>query len=114
MSRAMLKRLMAVQPPTVSATSPSGDGVAGNAAQPQSFAQRQRLERQRKLVGSYQQSTLGVQNYKEEVGAAGSTTRSRLATPPQSTDTPERIDTGQNRPSAGFKEPPSRGYNPYA
>lgn len=26
----------------------------------------------------------------------------------------ERIDSGQNRPSAGFKEPEGRNYNPYS
>ena len=29
------------------------------------------------------------------------------------TPTPERLATDQNRPSAGFKEPSPRGYNPY-
>lgn len=106
MSRELLQRLTAVDPPTVSAV-----GVSAQSSQPQSFAQRRRSEFDRKRVAAYRQSSLGAQHFRTEIDPVSH--RRPSPTPSQPQDGPQRVETGQNRPSAGFQEPPSRRYDPY-
>lgn len=127
MSRQLLQRLMKCdQTAPVKATRLS--------ARPQSFDQRRRQEvnAHRQHVTSYRRSNLANQSYIRRPGgeiSLGPRHESGSATgtgsPP---DTPlgnrrpagasaasgVRLQTGANRPSAGFQEPPGRGYNPFA
>lgn len=95
-----------------------------------SFAERKRLEERRKLIGSYKSSKLGsVEGVTEELAKNGDAAQINRADTEKdlpsmglredshtdrSSISREKIDTGQNRPSAGFVEPPSRKYNPYS
>jgi len=104
MSRGLLKRLMG--------GNPVSKGLSSQQSH-QSFAERQKIDKNRQLIRSYRDSKLGQQtsmkpnsvDLKSDELIADA--RSAEKTPPK------RIETGQNRPSAGFQEPPSRRYNPY-
>lgn len=91
-----------------------------NTPTPQSFSQRQQIENNRRVVGSYAQSSVvlqanpvnGVRRFGSEMGYVkkpnpGSQPNSAQRKPQQ------RPGPSQSRPAAGFREPSGR-YNPYA
>lgn len=86
-------------------------GTMGSAS-PQSFDQRIGIERNRRAVARYGHSMIGRGHMREDV-------RPRLGTK-DSLRQPGPIDTSAARPPLNtqappraFREPPSRGYNPY-
>lgn len=113
MSRDMMGRITHLQP-----TNPAV-AFGGMPAQTPSPTQRA-LHAQGSRVGGYGTSQLGARSLVRQVGAEISAptpsrvNRMRRPQPEQSTDPRRRINSRQNRPSAGFKEPPGRNYNPYA
>ncbi|MDO4712385.1 MAG: hypothetical protein Q4B05_00535 [Candidatus Saccharibacteria bacterium] len=109
MSRQLLQRLMDCgQPPAVKATQVS--------ATPQAFQQRrwQEANGNRQHVGNYRRSSLANQSYIRRPGGEISADRRSDTAGGQQGVLRERINSGVNRPSAGFQEPPSRGCNPFA
>ena len=110
MSRELLERLMLDQ----SGDSKNDDFMAPST---QSFNQRLEVERRRRLVRGYRDSKLGKSSLgSDEVRQMGMEIGHRRRhnfTPPEKPDL-KPIETGQNRPSAGFKEPPTRDYNPFS
>ena len=79
----------------------------------QSFTERQAIERRRQIIQSYQQSRLGTTyaDRKEKARLAIARSRSDKA----ENTTRRDANTSSTAPTAHrFKEPPSRGYNPYA
>ncbi len=105
---------------------PSNQVVAfgGLPAQKQSLAQRE-LYASGDRIGGYGTSNLGsrslVRQFGTEISAPTSSRIDRMRRPqvssrPNRTVNPKQkpLDHQQNRPSTGFKEPPSRNYNPYA
>lgn len=114
MSRELLQRLAKPQ----QLTQPVGS--QGSAQMRQSFAERKQVEQNRRIVHSYQESHLGTRSFRSsdvrQMGSELGRPRRRPSTDTSSAKggVVNRIDSGQNRPSAGFKEPPARGYNPYA
>ncbi|HRN96826.1 MAG TPA: hypothetical protein PLZ58_00010 [Candidatus Saccharibacteria bacterium] len=85
----------------------SGDRLG--AVSPTSFEERIKLENSRKLVGGYQRSTLG---------STYNPTRPRVARPnstrPGGNSRTAAPGRGVGIPKRSFREPPTRGYNPYA
>lgn len=81
------------------------------------FEQRLSMTGQGRTIADYRRSLMGAQR---------GTLRARQATPEslrlrrssteggQSRQAFNAGDTSSSQPSTGFKEPPSRGYNPYA
>ncbi|MDB5177761.1 MAG: hypothetical protein JWO61_144 [Candidatus Saccharibacteria bacterium] len=79
-------------------------GLVGEGApKPQSFTERQQLEKQRRIIGGYQRSLVGT-SYVQR-GEIRSAQRSAAPTSRQQFNVPG----GQ-----GFKEPPTSGFNPYS
>lgn len=116
-SRGLLQRMMRSSPSSqaspIGSSLPVGAGKPRStvvAHQPQSFAKRQEIDKNRQLVQGYSSSQLGTQ-YIRRFGAEIS--RGKRDEYEAIDRGGERIKTGQNRPSAGFKEPPAR-HNPYA
>ena len=113
MSRDLMGRITHSQPANPSAA------FGGLPAQTPSPAQRA-LYTSGDRVGGYGTSRLGarslVRQFGAEISAPASSrvNRMRRPQPEQAKDPAQRINSQQNRPSAGFKEPPGRGYNPYA
>ena len=99
MSQGMLQRLMNDSNNVNNQTAPS---VFGNSL-PQKPSHN-------KSGGSsqYQKSMLGSQYSPRRTGDSDLRKRRKPS------GNPVRVQTGQNRPSAGFKEPSARGYNPYS
>ena len=82
----------------------AADGSFG-ASSNESFDQRKQLEQNRRLVRGYRDSLVGR--------AYGERPPARVpARPSLSATNPGR--QAQNAASPSFREPPSRGYNPYA
>lgn len=104
MSRRLLGRMIRND----KSSRPNGK-VVGPAA-PASFRDRVAKDRNRQAIGRYSDSILGKRYGVRRVSSEFSSSR------PTSTDGDEfeRLETGQNRPSAGFKEPEGRKYDPYA
>ena len=100
MSRELLERLSSQRP-----NQPDAYG-----GQPVGSAPFARARRQ-----NYRDSMLGAQhNNVRRMGAemgrpVGGYSRGKGDKPGSG----QRVDSGQNRPSAGFKEPPGRGYDPF-
>jgi hypothetical protein len=86
------------------------NGMAGDGAPaPQSFTERQQLERHRQTIQAYQQSLVGSQlNGRGQISPKK---RSKLTNGPT---VPTRQEFNAQAPATGFKEPPARGYNPYS
>lgn len=116
-SRELLERMIRDQ------SIPAGkrDEVA-TAQTVQSFEARMQLEKNRALVRGYKDSKLGMQTVRAEevrqmgmeIGYGRKKKRPTFNKPKDTGGTPNnRVDSGQNRPSAGFQEPPSRNYNPF-
>jgi hypothetical protein len=87
------------------------------AMKPQSFEERQAIEKMRKIVGSYKDSFLGRPNAtRKELGTYKKDSARSQITPPNRQEynagaTSER--PAPATPKRTFQEPPSRGYNPY-
>lgn len=84
----------------------SGDRLG--AVSPTSFEERIKLENSRKLVGGYRRSALG---------STYNPTRPRVAGPNSTrpgVNTRATPGRGVGIPKRSFREPPTRGYNPYA
>ena len=84
-------------------------GLAGDGSpNPQSFTEREQLEKQRRLIHSYRDSLIGTQRVER-----GSVRPGKRPKPvggvPQITRQEFNAPGGQT-----FKEPPTRGYNPYS
>lgn len=94
MSSGMLARLM----------NPTNDTVAQKATSSANFPMSV------KKSMKYQKSMLGSQH----IPKAAESQLAHASSGGQSSQPKEHIQTGQNRPSAGFQEPPHRGYNPYS
>ena len=114
----------------------SVDDRALSAHSQKSFDERKQLENNRSRVRAYRDSILGRGNlFNGSVsageGAGYGRRKPRKFNVPNDHDISQKISSGQNRPSAGFKEPqsgagsgqnrpsagfkepPSRDYNPY-
>lgn len=97
-SRELLERL-------TSSNQPMGASAYGTASSPQAPSSPVRRHKYRaSMLGSQHQ----VRQMGAEIGGRQMTRREQTHEPIQ-----EKTQTGQNRPSAGFKEPQGRGYNPY-
>lgn len=116
MSRELLERLTKTAPDSVGAF---GATTANN------FQQRRQQDfgSSRKMVGQYGRSSLGA-GAARQVGANMATPLRREGEPvngaahnpgprPRQSRGDGHVETGVNRPSAGFQEPPSRRYDPY-
>ena len=68
--------------------------------------------RQRKYKDSLLGSGHNLRQFGTEIGLVDRRSNHRRAKNDAPTD--ERVNTGQNRPSSGFQEPPRRGYDPYS
>lgn len=99
MSKAMLQRLMNDSNNVNNQTAPSAFG--------NSLSQKSSHNKPGKS-SQYQKSMLGSQYNLRNTGDDD------LDKYRKSSGSRTRVQTGQNRPSAGFKEPPARGYNPYS
>ncbi len=101
MSRELLERLMSNN------SSPQARAVGVSSSEP--FARRRQTQAEGRYVRGYRDSHLFMQGHVRQPGL--DTNRSRLAS--TGNERQQHIDTKSNRPSAGFKEPPSRNYDPY-
>lgn len=92
----------------------TGDG--GPAAQ--SFTERRKIEQQRRIIKGYRHSLIGA-NFGGDRGQITSTPRPAVGgatppvTPPQAANERNSLETPPS-PLPSFKEPPSRGFNPYS
>ena len=112
MSRDMMGRIMHSQPLNQPAA------VGGAPSKVPTPAQRS-LHARSSRVGGYGTSQLGARSFVRQFGTeisapAKSHSDRRHQSQSGQISSEKRIDSQQNRPSAGFKEPPARGYNPYA
>jgi len=81
--------------------------LAGTGAPtPQSFTERKQLERQRQAIGSYQRSLVG--------GSYGGRGQVRPGERSAAASSPSVNSVPTTPQSQGFREPPTRGYNPYS
>lgn len=88
-------------------------GSAGN----QSFQQRLELAQRSRMVADYGRSAIGDRrNHLVKAKKATPTTSRLKRATGEGTGSPRQaFNAGeQQKPASGFKEPPSRGYNPYA
>ena len=108
MSRDMMGRIMHSQP----AQSENAYGVAPSSGAGQT--QRQ-LYSSGNRIGGYGTSRLGMRSSVLQFGTEISAPSRRKRPDFQKNQNlgENHINTQQNRPSAGFKEPPGRNYNPY-
>lgn len=102
----------------------NGDGIG--AASPETFNQRKSLAGSRQIVGTYDKSFLGSGFAPPEVRSPGAAKpKSRFQKAPkrgiESLDYRNQQRQAMNsklnipaRPTTGFREPPTRNYNPYA
>ncbi len=106
-SRELLKRLSGNQKadPRISAT-----GVTAR-----SFSGRVSKGFDRRVIGGYKASMIGATFNQGSVRRVGAeiTANSSLGQQQSGPESKQQIKTNQNRPSAGFKEPSSRSYDPY-
>lgn len=77
------------------------------------FAKRAHIEQNRQHIGRYGESLVGSQPLRAEVRQMGTEMGKRRMGKGQPARQLNRMNSGQNRPSAGFCEPPARQYNPY-
>lgn len=79
-----------------------------------SFTDRQRIEKHRKRIGSYKDSTLGrAKPSPADVAQLSTMKGSATLQAGDSSGSPvQKVETGQNRPSSGFQEPASRRHHP--
>lgn len=107
---------------------------AGGTASEQSFSERLKIEKQRKVIGAYQQSQIGTsfvtrgEYVRKKIRVPGSrgekkhTRQEMNAGGGTFSDIPERQAVPKTRQqmnsraggAISFREPPSRGYNPYS
>ena len=98
--------------------SPHSNEYAAGTVSTQSFSQRKEVERNRSVIGAYMQSQIGTSYIDRSV--LQKPKPRRALSPVKDTNTRQeinsRIPTRYERPAADhtFREPPSRGYNPYA
>jgi hypothetical protein len=84
-------------------------GLAGDGAPaPQSFTERQQVEQHRNLIQGYQQSLTGMARL--ERGSVRPTPRPNSPTIPTATTRQQFNAPGGQT----FREPPTRGFNPYS
>lgn len=101
-----------------------GRGDQIGSASAQSFQQRIELAQQPRTIADYQRSAIGGRFGVLKAKKAGPrTSRLKRSTAPSDGDGGSAAssrqafnagDTPPEKPSASFKEPPSRGYDPYA
>lgn len=106
MSRGLLRRLLDADDRI------SDDRATATRLTSVRFSDRVRVERNRQNVGRYGDSMLGAHYGIRQVGAEIGIRRRRSGDTKD--EKPQRVETNQNRPSAGFKEPTGRNYDPYA
>ena len=113
MTRGMMNRIMKSQP------SEPTSAFGSVSTQPSSSTQRS-LHTRGDRVGGYGTSQLGgrslVRQFGAEISSPSKSRIDRMRRPQQSQTggSGQRVNSQQNRPSAGFKEPSGRNYDPYA
>jgi hypothetical protein len=102
----------------------NGDAMGSTSSQ--SFEQRQRIDRNRQAIGRYRESAVARVHRNEfhHTSSAGRPVADASAATPQSLRQQQNARGGSLRPAPGanatpiarpaFREPTSRGYNPYS
>lgn len=112
-SRELLQRISASTPYGMSSTAP--EPLAPSPDPRKSFQKRKQIDKNRQVVGGYKASHIGNQvNRPSSIRQMGAEMGRNTPRHPQEKTPEKKISTGQNRPSAGFSEPPSRRYNPFS